>query len=72
MRELLQKRGSAMNKIQALVQQLDAVLTVLPVCVTIEQARLTEQYYKERLATYQIVSLAEKNDCVKNACSSHE
>ncbi|MER1985384.1 MAG: endonuclease [Solibacillus sp.] len=61
-----------MNKIQALVQQLDAVLVVLPVCVAIERARLTEHYYKQSVDAYQTVSLAKKNIQVKNVCSSNE
>lgn len=58
-----------MNKIQALIQQIDGILFVLPACVAIERARLTENYYKDARQT---VSLAEKNEQVKNACSSNE
>lgn len=57
-----------MKKLQLLVQQLDAVLAVLPVCVSIERARLTAHYYK----AHQTVSLAEKKSDVKNVCSSKE
>lgn len=61
-----------MNKIQALLRQLDVVSDVLTVCVQLEQARLTEHYYTEIFSAYQNVSLAEKKLQVKNACSSNE
>lgn len=61
-----------MTKLQALIRQLDTVLMVLPVCVTIERARLTENYYKKSADAYQTVSLAEKKERVKNTCSSNE
>lgn len=61
-----------MNKIQALIQQLDAVMNLLPTCVAMERARLTDHYYKQCLDAHRIVSLAEKNTQVKNVCSSNK